>query len=329
MSRDYGKISSTFWDHPDIRRCSDDAKLIACYVLTTPHGHGLGAFLCPDGVIAEHLGWRVGRIHKAITELIVIGFLERFSDHRHLVVCRFLQWNRPENANVLRHVVRQALKMPLADPAMRHILIGFEQMLASARAEDESKNDGRPKVPWIEVELEPFRRAITEQRSLPWKLSANDHDHVKETEAELLHKPSDKPLRTPEPEPASESELEPEREPNPEPSQPLSSASIIANDGFEDWWSQYPKKVEKRSAKKLFEKIVHSRTATAGDLTAGAARYAKSCEGIDPKFIKHPTRWLNAGCWTDDDRKPTRQHLTGALSAVEGVWANYRGDKDE
>jgi hypothetical protein len=81
-----------------------------------------------------------------------------------------------------------------------------------------------------------------------------------------------------------------------------------SNDCFERFWTVYPRKVAKKAAARLFERIVSKREATAAELIAGAERYARLCraDGREPRFIKHPATWLNGGCWSDELDPPSR-----------------------
>lgn len=74
---------------------------------------------------------------------------------------------------------------------------------------------------------------------------------------------------------------------------------------FEAWWAVYPRKVEKVAARKAFERAWDlvdppDKLAT---LIAAATAYA---ERTDPAFIKHPTTWLNKGCWSDETQETAR-----------------------
>jgi hypothetical protein len=64
------------------------------------------------------------------------------------------------------------------------------------------------------------------------------------------------------------------------------------------FWAAYPRKTEKLSAMKKLAMIRKSGIVTFADLMDGVRRYAAS--GTDPQFTKHPTTWLNAGCWSDE-----------------------------
>lgn len=70
-------------------------------------------------------------------------------------------------------------------------------------------------------------------------------------------------------------------------------------DDFENFWRTYPRRIEKKSAFKAWKTALKS-GATAGEITAGAARYAKYRAGEPERFTKHPSTWLNQGCWEDE-----------------------------
>ena len=71
---------------------------------------------------------------------------------------------------------------------------------------------------------------------------------------------------------------------------------------FETWWAEYPNKKSKQDALKIFEKLMEREQASFDELLAGAKAYAEHCrrEKTDPHYIKHPSTWLNQGCWADE-----------------------------
>ena len=71
---------------------------------------------------------------------------------------------------------------------------------------------------------------------------------------------------------------------------------------FETWWAEDPNKKSKRAALKIFEKLLAVQTVSFDELLAGAKAYAEHCrqEKTDPHYIKHPSTWLNQGCWADE-----------------------------
>ena len=126
MARDYGRISTGFWNHPKIRGCSDQAKLLATYLVSGPHSNACGAYLLPDAYVADDMEWSSGTVSKAFAELFKIGFARRFSDGRHIVICDFLDWNPVENPNVGLAILKQVALLP-EDQALSHIANGLEK----------------------------------------------------------------------------------------------------------------------------------------------------------------------------------------------------------
>jgi hypothetical protein len=93
---------------------------------------------------------------------------------------------------------------------------------------------------------------------------------------------------------------------------------------FESWWQQYPRKVEKPSALKAYARVIKNKEATSAELLSGAMRYAAERASQDAKFTKHPTTWLNKGCWNDEPAPASQHHRKSetpsrADSAVDGM----------
>jgi hypothetical protein len=68
---------------------------------------------------------------------------------------------------------------------------------------------------------------------------------------------------------------------------------------FLEFWNVYPRKVAKLAALKSFNKAVKLGVDHA-TLIAGARKYAEYVIGKDAEYIKHPSTWLNGGCWDDE-----------------------------
>lgn len=87
-------------------------------------------------------------------------------------------------------------------------------------------------------------------------------------------------------------------EPSLEPSliQPSLNHSLL---GFEMFWEAYPKKVEKISAKKEFEKI---RGVDFKTIVVGLERWKAywKASATDPKYIPYPAKFLKNRKWEDD-----------------------------
>jgi len=71
---------------------------------------------------------------------------------------------------------------------------------------------------------------------------------------------------------------------------------------FEEFYRNYPKHVAKAAAQKAYKAA--RKKATAAELLQGALRYSAERQGQDPKYTKHPSTWLNSGCWADEAARP-------------------------
>lgn len=98
--REYGQIQCSFWADPEIQVWSDDAKLLACYLLTGPHTNGLGCYRLPDGYVTDDLGWSPQRVSKSFNELLEEGFCNRCESTKFVLIPKYLRWNPVINENV-------------------------------------------------------------------------------------------------------------------------------------------------------------------------------------------------------------------------------------
>lgn len=75
---------------------------------------------------------------------------------------------------------------------------------------------------------------------------------------------------------------------------------------FDIFWSMYPRKIAKGSARKSFARALT--LASMNDLMNGLERSRKywSVNGTDDHFIPHAATWLNQERWDDviEDKKP-------------------------
>jgi hypothetical protein len=72
------------------------------------------------------------------------------------------------------------------------------------------------------------------------------------------------------------------------------------DDYGDQFWKAYPRKTEKLSAMKKLATLRKSGIVTFADLIAGVKRYAAATSNTEPKYVKQPPTWLNAGCWADE-----------------------------
>lgn len=76
--------------------------------------------------------------------------------------------------------------------------------------------------------------------------------------------------------------------------------SPSGEDGFETFWEEYPRKVGKLDARKVWLKLRPSQTLAADILAAVASqKQSKGWKKDNGQFIPHPATWLNQGRWMD------------------------------
>ncbi len=76
----------------------------------------------------------------------------------------------------------------------------------------------------------------------------------------------------------------------------------------EQFWKAYPRRVGKKAAMDKLGKIKKRCEVSWQALMSGVLRYAAAVKHSDPQYIKHPSTWLNAGCW-DDEHAPAQPRL--------------------
>lgn len=79
----------------------------------------------------------------------------------------------------------------------------------------------------------------------------------------------------------------------------ISKNSLAQPDGFAEFWMAYPRRIGKGQATKAWATAM-KRGADPRNVVAAAAVFARSCAGKDPKFIPHPTTWLNGERYDDE-----------------------------
>jgi hypothetical protein len=94
---------------------------------------------------------------------------------------------------------------------------------------------------------------------------------------------------------------------------------------FEQWYSSYPKKVDRKDAEKCFNRLMSAGEVSFGGLMAATARYAAAMVGVEPKYIKAPAVWINKGSYLDE-ASPT-SNVAGP--AIEGPTRDPRTFSDD
>jgi hypothetical protein len=108
----YYRVSPKFWTDPALRGCSDDARLLALYLLTGPHRRLEGLFRLPKPYICADLGWSAERLAEPFVELLAIGFLRYDETAQVALVVNALKYQAPENDNQVTAALKQLDELP-------------------------------------------------------------------------------------------------------------------------------------------------------------------------------------------------------------------------
>lgn len=92
-------------------------------------------------------------------------------------------------------------------------------------------------------------------------------------------------------------------------------------DGFDEFWSAYPRKAEKQAARKAYDKAVKQVGPQA--VLEGAIRYAAD-PNRDDAYTKHAATWLNKGCWDDPPLPPRVTGVDRRMTEAQGLLERAR-----
>jgi hypothetical protein len=110
--RDYGKVYATFWTSSTTSNMTDDAKMLALYLMTCSHATIAGVFRVPDGYATADMGWTAERVQQGFSELVAKGFANRCGTTNWVWIREHLKWNRPENPNQCKSAAKIAQSVP-------------------------------------------------------------------------------------------------------------------------------------------------------------------------------------------------------------------------
>lgn len=96
--------------------------------------------------------------------------------------------------------------------------------------------------------------------------------------------------------------------------------SEMKPDRFDEFWSHWPRKIAKTTARKAWQAAIKS-GADAQRVINGAKAFAAFCEQArtEPRFIPHAATWLRAERWLDEPQP---------LARAAGDWQPYRNPTD-
>lgn len=123
--RDYGTIHKGFWQNEELKALDADTRLLAAYLLTSPHTSMIGAFRLPDAYACEDLNWTSERLRNGFETLSRVGFIRYSESARWVWVVKFLQFNKLANPNMVKAAIKMAEGIPAAVDFRSEVLLGL------------------------------------------------------------------------------------------------------------------------------------------------------------------------------------------------------------
>lgn len=110
--RDYGVVRVRFWAWAKRKKLSVEARDLALYLLTSPHGNSLGCFRLPMAYLCDDLDANSKAAAKTLEELAAVGFLVRDEDDGWTWIRDYLEHNPIPNGNVGKAVGKLLEQVP-------------------------------------------------------------------------------------------------------------------------------------------------------------------------------------------------------------------------
>lgn len=111
----FGKIDSQFWTDKDLRSISQNARYLALYLPSCPHGDMLGVFKLPFVYAIADLQWEEAQLLEPLQELADIEYLTFNEEHEFVCLNEFQQSTPPTNSNQVAARVKLLEKLPVID----------------------------------------------------------------------------------------------------------------------------------------------------------------------------------------------------------------------
>src|SRR5215510_14861496 len=160
----YNRIDQRFWTDRAVRGWTDDAKLLALYLLTSPHRATEGLFRLPKAYIQADLEWSAERLGQPFRQLLESRFLDYDDDAQVVLIRNALKYQPLQNDNQVTAALKALEELPPTRLAwdLRQLAEQFCQRLAKRLPEGFGEPPTpspaptpTPEDPYVEPEPKP------------------------------------------------------------------------------------------------------------------------------------------------------------------------------
>ena len=154
----YFRVSPAIWR---ARTWTDDMRLLACYLLTSPHRTLEGLFILPKGYICADLRWSAERLAEPFAGLTADGFIAYDEAAEVCLIVKALKYQRPENPNMDKAAIRRLVTVPASslDTVFLSSAQQYAPRLAERLAERLPERFGKSQLCSSSTQLNPALRA--------------------------------------------------------------------------------------------------------------------------------------------------------------------------
>jgi len=108
----YYRVSPRFWSDEKVRTWNTETRVLALYLLTSPHRNLEGMFVLPLPYICADLEWTEAKVKKHIEILVRDQFISYDIDVKLMLIRNALKYQCPESANVIKGALRRIRDLP-------------------------------------------------------------------------------------------------------------------------------------------------------------------------------------------------------------------------
>lgn len=215
----------------------------------------------------------------------------------------------------------------------RRFQIAMDALVAAGRIVKTDLGFTNPRATEVMRDQEAFRKRMRDRSTEGWKKRKQKTQTDQQTEASSAYGDEcDKRIRGKEDKRIQEKDSGK----NPRISHTASAKKPRPVRVLSDWpanyekqfWDRYPRRTEKAAAMRKLGAVKNSGLPWAR-FWAGVLRYAAYCVGTEQAYIKHPTTWLNKGCWDDELGKPRAQQERRSGNGAADLLAQMMGGRDD
>lgn len=120
--RDYGVVRVRFWSWAKRKKLSIEARNLALYLLTSPHGNSLGCFRLPMAYLCDDMDTTPKAVEKPMRELQEVGFIRREEVEGWTWICDYLEHNPIPNYKAGMAVLKLLREVPACVPFVGELL---------------------------------------------------------------------------------------------------------------------------------------------------------------------------------------------------------------